>query len=337
MLFALSLLILFGLIAVPDAAFSAASDAALLWWTRVLPSLLPYLAASSLLLRSGVLSRLNGKASMLLLPLGLLGGYPVGAKLAGKLYRDGTLSLSDAQTASAFCNLPNPVFLISVVAAGFFHNPKAALPLLCGIYGTALFGLIPLSRVCMSVVRTAESHAMSDALPEAISDGMQAILNIGGCLVFASVLGALLESSGVFRLFGANAPTVRACTLGLFEMTSGISKLSALPFSLPLRLALTAFLLQFGGISVLLQSASLLPLSLPRYCLIRLITALAAALSVFFLTPLFCPDAAVPTLATGAEMLRNTFDFFAVSLSSAFGLLLVFVFTFGLSKRKRTP
>ena len=51
------LLILFGLIAVPDAAFSATSEAALLWWTRVLPSLLPYLVASSLLLKSGILCR----------------------------------------------------------------------------------------------------------------------------------------------------------------------------------------------------------------------------------------------------------------------------------------
>ena len=56
--FILPLLILFGLIAAPDAAFSAASNAAVLWWTRVLPSLLPYLIASSLLLRSGILARL---------------------------------------------------------------------------------------------------------------------------------------------------------------------------------------------------------------------------------------------------------------------------------------
>jgi hypothetical protein len=336
--FLLPLLILFGLIAAPDAAFSAASKAALLWWTRVLPSLLPYLVASSLLLKSGVPARLPKRlAPFLLLPLGFLGGYPVGAKLAGKLYRDGTLSLSDAQKTAAFCNLPNLIFLISVVAAGFFHEPKTALPLLCGIYGTALFGLIPLSRIRFAVVRPSAVPALARDLPAAISDGMQAILHIGGCLVFASVLGALLESTGLFRLFGAAAPAVRACTLGLFEMTSGVSLLAGLPLSLPMRLALSAFFLQFGGISVLLQSASCLPLSLPRYCLIRLITALAAALAVYLLTPLFCPDAAVPTLATGAEMRRNAFDLIAVSLSSALGLLLVFVFTFGLSKRKRTP
>ena len=137
MRFILPLLILFGLIAVPDAAFSAASDAALLWWTRVLPSLLPYLVASSLLCRSDLLSRLPKRlAPLLLLPLGFLGGYPVGAKLAGKLYRDGALSLSDAQKTAAFCNLPNPVFLISVVSAGMFRDPKTALPLLLGVYGT---------------------------------------------------------------------------------------------------------------------------------------------------------------------------------------------------------
>ena len=336
--FLLPLLILFGLIAAPDAAFSAASQAALLWWTRVLPSLLPYLVASSLLLRSGLPARSPRRiAPFLLLPLGLLGGYPVGAKLAGKLYRDGTLTLPDAQKAAAFCNLPNPIFLISVVATGFFHDPKTTLPLLCGIYGTALFGLIPLSRIRFAVVKSSASPALARDLPAAISDGVQSILNIGGCLVFASVLGALFESTGVFRLFGASAPTARAAALGLFEMTSGANAVAALPFSLPLRLALSAFFLQFGGISVLLQSASCLPLSLPRYSLIRLIAALAAALAVYLLTPLFCPDAAVPTLATGAEMRRNAFDLIAVSLSSALGLLLVFVFTFGLSKRKRTP
>ena len=338
MLFLFPLLILFGLIAAPDAAVKAASDAALLWWTRVLPSLLPYLIASSLLLRSELLCRLPKRlAPFLLLPLGILGGYPVGAKLAGKLYRDGALSRSDAQKCAAFCNLPNPVFLISVVAAGMFRDARTALPLLSGIFGAAFFGLIPLSHIRITAIRSSEPPALSRNLPAAIGDGVQAILNVGGCLVFASALAALLESTGVFRLFGANAATVRAVTLGLFEMTSGVSAVAARPLSLSLRLALAAFFIQFGGVSVLLQSASYLPLSLPRYCLIRLCTALLAALTVYFLTPLFCPAVAVLTLATRTEMLQNGFDLLAVSLSSAFGLLLVFVFTFGLSKRKRTP
>lgn len=333
------LLLLFGLIAAPDAAFAAASRAALLWWTRVLPSLLPYLIAASLLERSGLIYRLPKRVSpLLLLPFGLLGGYPVGARLCGKLLRDGALSLPDAQKAAAFCNLPNPVFLISVVSAGFFHDSKIALPLLIGVYGAALFGLIPLSRLHFSPAASVPEHSkLTNDLPVAIGDGIRAILNIGGCLVFASVLGALLNAAGLFSLFGANAATARAFSFGLFEMTSGANEIAVLPLPLSLRLAFCAFFIQFGGLSVALQSASNLPLPLPRYLLRRLPLAFLAALAVYLLTPLFCPDAAVPTLATGAEMVRNTFDMLAVSLSSAFGLLLVFVFTFGLSKRKRTP
>ena len=302
----------------------------------VLPSLLPYLVAASLLERSGLFFRLPKRfAPLLLLPFGLLGGFPVGARLCGKLYDSGAMSLSDAQKAAAFCNLPNPVFLISVVSAGMFRDPKTALPLLCGIYGIALFGLIPLSRLSLLRAAAPEPPTLFRDLPSAIGDGVAAILNIGGCIVFASVLGALVEATGLFRLFGAGSGIARSIALGLFEMTSGASRISALPLSLPLRLALAAFFIQLGGLSVTLQSAAHFPLSFSRYCLTKLVIAVLSAIAVYFLTPLFCPDVAVSTFATGAEMLKNTFDLLSVSLSAAFGLLLVFVFTFGLSKRKR--
>ena len=338
MRFILPLLILFGLIAVPDAACSAASDAAFLWWTRVLPSLLPYLIASSLLVRSDIPARVTRRtAPFILFLLGALGGYPIGAKTAGKLFRSGVLTRSDSQTAAAFCNLPNPVFLITVVASGAFREPSAAVPLLLGLYGTALFGLIPLSRIGFLGDPTEPKHELSQELPAAIGDGVQAILNVGGCLVFASVLGALVESTGLFSLFGAQRDLMRASLLGLFEMTCGVSAAALLPLSLPLRLSLCAFLIQFGGVSVLLQSASYLPLSFPKYCLRRVIGALLAACAVYFLTPLFCRDVPVPTLASGPQMLKNAADLLSVSIASGLGLLLVFAFTFGLSKRKRTP
>ena len=338
MQFFLSLLIVFGLISVPDAAFSAASDAALLWWTRVLPSLLPYLIAASLLSRSNSLYRLpRSVIPFLLLPFGILGGYPVGAKLAGKLYQDGALTLSDARKAAAFINLPNPVFLISVVSAGLFQDLRTAAPLLIGIYGAALFGLFPLSRISFCKTPPPVRSDAAHDLPSSIWDGVQSILNIGGCIVFASVLGALIDATGVSAVFGSGQNTARAITRSVFEMTCGASAIAALPLSLSMRLALCAFFIQFGGISVLLQSCSALPLSLPRYCLIRLATGLVAATAIYVLTPLFCPEIAVATMAGGTEMLQNTIDLLAVSISGGIGVLLVFVFTFGLKARKRTP
>ena len=333
----LPLLILFGLIAAPAAAFAAATDAALLWWTRALPSLLPYLIAASLLERSGLFLRLPKRiAPLFLLLFGILGGYPVGARLAGRLYRDGAVSLSDAQKAASFVNQPNPVFLISVIAAGMFGDARAAAPLSIGVYGTALFGLLPLFRMQMQKPCLLPKTDPIRDLPEAIMDGMRAILSIGGCIVFASVLGALIEATGVFLLFGAGKDTARALLLGVTEMTSGTSAVAALPLSLPVRLALCAFFVEFGGLSVLLQSAGCFRLSLPRCLLTRFLLGTVAALLTASATPLFC-TAAVPTMAGPQKIMHNMLDLVIVAASCGFGLLLVFVFTFVLPKQKRTP
>lgn len=335
----LPLLLLFGLIAAPGAAFSAASDAALLWWTRVLPSLLPYLIAASLLLNSGLFARAPKRLRpFLLLLFGALGGYPVGAKLSGRLYAQGILSLSDAKKAAAVCNLPNPVFILSVVAVGFFGDPRTAAPLLIGVYAAALPGLIPLYRLRFQTSSTAKPVRPA-GLPDSIFDGVRSVAAILGCLVLASVLGALLKAAGLFRavaaLFNLPEPMVQAVSTGLFEMTCGIRMIAETALSLPVRLALSAFFLQLGGGAVLLQTASELPISFSRYLLAKLVFALLSGAIAFALTPLFCPDTAVPTLASGSTVLKNSLDLLVALLASAFGLLLVFVFTAGLYKQKR--
>jgi hypothetical protein len=117
-------------------------------------------------------------------------------------------------------------------------------------------------------------------------------------------------------------------------MTSGASAVAALSLSLPVRLALCAFFVEFGGLSVLLQSAGCLRLSLPRYLLTRVLLGTVAALLTAAATPLFC-SAAVPTMAGPQKIMHNALDLVLVAASCGFGLLLVFVFTFVLPKRKR--
>jgi len=334
----LPLLLLFGLAAAPNAAFFAASDAALVWWTRVLPSLLPYLIAVSLLERSDLFSRLSTRiAPLLLLPLGAIGGYPAGAKLAGKLFRDGAVSLSDARRAALFTSLPNPVFLYSVVAVGTFHDARTALPLLLGVYGTSLFGLIPLLRVSVRNHSARNEIPAAQALPDSIRDGVHAILVIGGCLVFAAVLGALIEATGILSLFGSATPIARAVLLGAFEMTCGTQAAAALSVPIAVRLAFCAFFLQAGGVSVYLQCASHLPLPAMRWFLTRVISALVCAFCVY-LCALFCvPEPVASVFASRDTIVRNTVDLVSVSIASGLGLLLIFVFTAGLRKRKKTP
>ena len=69
----------------------------------------------------GPLFRLPGQAAGALV-LGLVGGYPIGARTAAELYRQGELTRSEALRLLAFCNNSNPVFLVSVLGAGVFTH-----------------------------------------------------------------------------------------------------------------------------------------------------------------------------------------------------------------------
>ncbi len=334
----LPVLLLFGLAAAPDAAFAAASDAALLWWTRILPALLPYLIAVSLLERSGLFLRLPKRiAAYCLLPLGLLGGYPAGAKLAGRLYRDGAVSRDDAERAAVFSCFPNPVFLISVVSIGLFHSPRAAIPLLLGVCVPALAGLIPLSKIRIISVRNDAEPFSAQTVPDAIRDGVRTILTVGGCLVFASVLGALIEATGVLTLFGACAPLARAFLLGAAEMTCGVRAAVSLSLPTAVRLALCAFFVQAGGVSVFLQCASHISLRVSKWLPARLLIASVSALTAYLSAVMFLPDGTVSAFASADIIARNSLDLVSVAASAGFGLLLIFVFTSGLKHRKKTP
>ena len=57
--------------------------------------------------------------------LGLICGYPMGAKLTADLFREGKITKSEAQYLLTFCNNPGPVFISSI----FSQTPSIFLTL----------------------------------------------------------------------------------------------------------------------------------------------------------------------------------------------------------------
>ena len=106
----------------------------------VIPALFPFMVVTGLLVRLGFgqwlapdmaglmasLFRLPGCAGSALL-LGLVGGYPIGARTAAELYASGDLTRQEAERLLTFCNNSNPVFLISVLGAGVFGSVRTGL------------------------------------------------------------------------------------------------------------------------------------------------------------------------------------------------------------------
>ena len=127
-----------------ETAAQAVRDGVQLCLTSVIPALFPFFAASSLLVALGaaeaagrVLARpfrqlfRCGGAGCAALLLGLVGGYPVGARTAAELVRRGELSPAEGARLLTFCNNAGPAFAIGVAGVSVFGSARRGSGCIC--------------------------------------------------------------------------------------------------------------------------------------------------------------------------------------------------------------
>ena len=244
---------------------ASAKEALSLCARSVIPSLFPFMVVSSLLLALGFgelaapwlaglmepLFRIPGAGSAALL-LGLVGGYPIGAKTAADLCRNGLVSREEAERLLAFCNNSNPVFLISVLGTGVFGSVRAGVWLwLIHLLAALLTGLIFRGN---SKHTTKQSAARSspfqtaDFIPafvDAVRSSLSGILSVCAFVVFFYVLAQPMAALG---------GRMGACLVGSLELFSLTPLLNPDAFSF----VLAAGAAGWGGASVLFQTLAVL-------------------------------------------------------------------------------
>ena len=223
----------------------------------VVPSLFPFLVASSALLALGFgelaapwlaglmepLFRVPGAGSAALV-LGLVGGYPIGAKTAADLYRENLVSREEAERLLAFCNNSNPVFLISVLGVGVFGSVRAGVWLwLIHVLSALLTGLVfrgsgkSASRQELTRHPPFQAVSFAEAFTGAVRSSLAGILSVCAFVVFFYVLAQPL--------------TAVVAALELFSLTP---LLTADAFGFLLAAAAAGW----GGLSVLCQTLAVL-------------------------------------------------------------------------------
>ena len=269
------------LVALPGDAADGARKGLGICGGVIVPSLFPFLVFSGLFSALGLpeasvqllqplfrRARIDPHAAVPLL-LGLLGGYPVGASTLAALVRDGLLSREEAERLLPCCNNTGPAFIIGAAGSAVFGSAAVGLGLyLCHIL--AAVTLLLLFGRSSVPAETAPSHTLprqdfADAFPVCVRTAAASTVNICAFVVFFSVLTALLSAAGVFSAltaavalhFGTELQFARALITGLLELGSGIASMSGLAPE-PRNLALCAFLLGFGGLSVHSQTLSIL-------------------------------------------------------------------------------
>ena len=303
----LLLSVFFGLLTAPQDCAAAVRDGLTLCAENLVPSLYPFFVLSSLTVSTGWGDALGSGFGRFVCPLfgippaglsawalGLVGGYPVGARTIAELYRTSRISRKDAERMLGFCCNAGPGFLLGICGAGIFQSLPVGL-CLYGIHVAAAWTVGLLLRpgagkpVC-SGERTAAKQSLLLCFPSAIRASLDGILQVCALVVFFSVPMRLLRTLPIlpppFRTAGVPAALLN----GLLEATGGVLLLPADASGF----CACAFLLGWGGLSVHMQTLAALDgcsLSLRFYWFGKTMQAVFSLLFSVFLAPFLFPCA----------------------------------------------
>lgn len=270
----------------PQEAFQASASGVTLWFFHVLPSLLPFMIFSDFFIHAGLASVLLQKLKTIFrflfglsmygsyaFLLGLICGYPMGAKLTADLFREGKITKSEAQYLLTFCNNPGPMFISSYILTDTLHLSHASgytfLILYLSLYLTSLFFRLILKPDCHDVAASPDSpstqalrHSLSHMVDASIMHAFESVTRLGGYIILFSILASL-----VVRLT-APVPVLSVFLTGFTEMTTGIALVGASSMQLAWRYLLSLTFASFGGFSCIAQTRGMLcgtPLSIRTY------------------------------------------------------------------------
>lgn len=263
-----------------------------LCYRTIFPSLFPFFVLSTLLISLGfadilgrgldgpmrLLFHLNGRCAPALI-LGLLGGYPVGARTLLSLYREGSCTREEAERLLAFCNNCGPAFILSVAGATALKSQKAGILLyLIHVLSALCTGLFfrgnHIPRKMPPKPFTPKTDFVSTFV-SAVQTAFSSMLSVCSFVVFFTVLLRPMRSF-----------TQNGLLIGIVELFNGVCALHAAKTDF----IAAAALIGWGGLSVHAQTLALLcdaDLSLRHYfkgkALQAIMSAVLAALTVLFL------------------------------------------------------
>lgn len=294
----------------PAESLALASTGLMLWFRKMIPTLLPFMILSGIMIRMNLTEKCvklvhplfhkiwgtSANGSYVLL-MGMLCGFPMGARVIGELCQAGKLSEKEGSFLLAFCNNIGPIYFVSFVMSTLSLNGNY-IPLLImyGVplcYGAALYRIQKVTdryssshgwrprqrltsdrmRMTFQAVELPQSVPSAPHLLRAIDDsvvsGLIGIAKLGGYMVFFNLLNIMMKP---FAALPEHFLSLCNC---LLEITSGISRAGAGEWLMIL------ILLPFGGFSCISQTYSMIKdtnLSILQYflhkCTQTLITAL---------------------------------------------------------------
>lgn len=302
-----SLIVIFfvsAIIVFPASSVNAAHQGLTTWFAIVVPALLPFFIGAEILIGLGVVKLIGILLEPVMRPvfnvpgegafafaMSVTSGYPVGAKIICKLYKQRALTTHEAQRLMSFCSTSGPLFIIGAVGVGMFHSGVLGLFIAANHYFAAIaigvmFSFYKKDKNNNSA--TCQKHYQGKKLIEelseysksnlsfghimgnAVKESVDTILLVGGFIILFSVVVNILNQIGLVNLitsiihtiphfFSINPSVINSVTTGFFEITLGCKMLSEVYcISLQTRLSIVAFIISWSGFPVHAQTLSII-------------------------------------------------------------------------------
>ena len=261
----------------PEEALLSAKDGMSLWLNVMIPTLLPFLILTGILLKTGNIPQLLeplapfwkhffgiSPAGAYVLILGFLCGYPMGAKLAHDLYINHQISQREGDYLLTFSCNASPAFIFSYLSQNILEGkiPPHSLLLI----------LLSADFVCMLFFRFLVYHGntVSSVKPEyrkketyqqdstgvildvSIMSGFETITRLGGYILIFSLL-----FTGFYHYWPFCSQNKILLTSPI-ELTTGLHQIAQSAFSWKIKYITSMTLTAFGGFCVMFQTKSVL-------------------------------------------------------------------------------
>lgn len=278
----------------PQTAVGAAAQGLILWYEKVLPTLLPFAILSNVLIYSNYLQYITKYLAPFLrwlLPVsengafvllsGFLFGFPMGSKNCAELLKCNKIQKEEADILFIITNNISPVFISSYILCQQLAMPSMILfSYLILFLPPLLTGLILLKKAHMrdySQKKPASGSQMDFKIIDAgIMNGFETLTRLGGYIMLFSMIASMIQLLPLPAL-------LKTGITGITEITNGINQLAAAPMKTSTRYILAMTFTAFGGLSGIAQTSSMIKgtgLSMKKYCGLKvLLTAITFLLA----------------------------------------------------------
>lgn len=269
-----------------------------LWFQKMIPTLLPFMILSGIMVRmnlsedfSGLLSPILGpifsvsKNGIYCIIMGFLCGFPMGAKVIAELYERNKISKAEAGYLLSFCNNIGPIYFMgfALPTIGIKDNLSVylfgmyGLPLFYGVFLRYTFYRKGLSLQSNQKVSSAppDNPSLLYHIDDSIMSALNGITALGGYMIFFNLLNLIPYVLFSETKMQGSLPVIN----GILEITGGLGNMKN---TFPL---LSLILLPFGGLSCIAQTYSIIrhtDLSIKNYITHKSVLSVLTAFYYFF-------------------------------------------------------